>query len=120
MSTRRGDVPDNSHEAWLATLDPEVRLHAEAEIAFYNNEDLWEWETVEDDAWEPDPEGGMGLIVDFEAEEIQLLLEAFGRGTDFASLMKLMLLGRMQVGLHEVINPPLTTISAGASGLAER
>lgn len=113
-------MPDRSHEEWLATLDPDVRLHAEAEIAFYNNEDLWKWETVEDDEWEPDPEGGMGLIVDFEAEEVRLMFEAFGRGADFASMMRQMLLGRIQVGLREVTNTPSTTISAEASGLADR
>ena len=119
MSTRGHDVADSSHESWLATLKPDVRLQVEAEIAFYNNEDLWNLEYVEDDEWEPDPKGGMGLIVDFDAEEVQLMFEAFGRGADFASMMKQMLLGRVEVDSRDIINPTSTAISAGASGLGE-
>ena len=116
-------MADSSHESWLATLKPDVRLHVEAEIAFYDNEDLWDWKYVEDDdddgEWAPGPIGGMGLMVDFDAEDVQLMFEAFGRGADFASMMKQMLLGRVEVDSREIINPTSTAISAGASGLGE-
>lgn len=92
-------MPDDSQRAWLATLDPAVRLQAEAEIAFYDNEDLWEFEEVIDEDWEPNPDSGMGLLVDFNAEDLELLFEGLGRKSDFALLMKTMLLEHVQAGL---------------------
>ncbi len=119
MSSRGDDVPDSAHKAWLATLDPDVRLYAEAEVAFYNNEDLWDWEQVEDDDWESDPNGGMGLMVDFDAEEVQLMFEAYGRSADLASMMKQMLLGRVRLELRESVKRTSETVSAEASRLAD-
>lgn len=92
-------MPDDSQRVWLATLDPAVRLRAEAEIAFYDNEDLWEFEEVIDDDWEPDPEGGIGLLVDFNAEELELIAEGLGRKADLTLLMKEMLLERVRASL---------------------
>ena len=80
-------MADSSHQAWLATLDPEVRLQAEAEVAFYVNEDLWDYEIVDEDS-APAVESGMGLTVSFTAEEVRTILYAFGHESDFAGLMK--------------------------------
>ena len=109
-------MPDSSHQTWLAVLDPEVRLLAEAEIAFYDNEDLWEWEVVDDD-WKPDLKGGMGLIVDFNADEVRVMIEAFGCDADFASMMKEMLIGRLQAGFRNSAGP--TSASAATSGVGD-
>ena len=97
-------MADSAQRAWLETLDPEVRLEAEAEIAFYDNEDLWEFEEVVDDDWKPDPEGGLNLLVGFDAEERRLIFEAFDCQTDFASLMKGMLLERVRTGLSNGVS----------------
>ena len=36
------------NQEWLESLDSDVRAEVEAEIAFYKNEDLWEFEAVDD------------------------------------------------------------------------
>ena len=97
-------MADSAQQAWLDTLDPEVRLEAEAEIAFYDNEDLWDSEVVVDEDWKPDPEGGLNLLVGFDAEELRLIFEAFDCQTDFASLMKGMLLERVRTGLSNGVS----------------
>ena len=105
-------MPDDSQRAWLATLDPAVRLRAEAEIAFYDNEDLWEFEEVIDDDWEPDPESGIGLLVAFNAEELELIADGLGRKADLALLMKEMLLERVRASLTGDAVPVSETASA--------
>lgn len=46
------------HREWLESLEPHVRAEVEAEIAYYKNGDLWEFEEVddEDDGWAPSAE----------------------------------------------------------------
>lgn len=105
-------MPDDSQRAWLATLDPAVRLQAEAEIAFYDNEDLWEFEEVIDDDWEPDPEPGIGSLVAFNAEELELIADGLGRKADLALLMKEMLLERVRASLTGDAVPVSETASA--------
>ena len=46
------------HREWLESLEPHVRAEVEAEIAYYKNGDLWEFEEVDDDDddWAPPAE----------------------------------------------------------------
>jgi hypothetical protein len=46
---------DHEQRAWLESLKPDVRRLVEDEIALYDDEDLWEFEEVEDDDWESSP-----------------------------------------------------------------
>ncbi len=58
QSTLMSEDARTRHREWLESLDPDVRVEVEAEIAFYKNEDLWEFEEVDDndDDWAPPAE----------------------------------------------------------------
>ena len=75
----------DSQKLWLESLDPQVRAEVEAEIADYEDPDNWEIDYDPD--WKPRPEGGMGLIVDFNREEIKTLTKAFGTDTAMFTIM---------------------------------
>ncbi len=51
---------NQEQQAWLEKLKPEVRKVVEAEIAFYDDEELWDFEDVDDDDWESAPWAGAG------------------------------------------------------------
>lgn len=50
---------NQEQQAWLETLKPEARKAVEAEIEFYDDEDLWESEEVDEDDWESSPWTGV-------------------------------------------------------------
>lgn len=49
------NLADDEQQAWLESLKPDVRRLVEAEIALYDDEDIWEFEEVEDGDWESSP-----------------------------------------------------------------
>ena len=57
-------IVNRDQQTWLETLKPETRELVEAEIALYGDEDLWEFEEVDDDDWESSPWTGevSGLV----------------------------------------------------------
>ena len=57
------------HREWLESLDPGVRAEVEAEIAFYKNEDLWEFEEVEDsdEDWPLPAEGDTAALAESDS-----------------------------------------------------
>ena len=84
----------DSRQAWLESLDPRVRAEVEAEIADY--EDPGNAECVEDDDWEPGADFRLEIGVAFTREELALLSEAVGRGSDASAFIKSAALEQMQ------------------------
>ena len=76
----------DSRQTWLDSLAPRVRAEVEAEIADY--EDPNNAEYVEDDDWEPGPDFRLEIGVAFTREELALLAEAVGRGSDASAFIK--------------------------------
>ena len=102
---------DAQQQAWLDTLDPEVRACAAAEIAFYDSEELWEFEEVHvDDDWKPS--GKMGLTVDFSSEEIKTLSKAFGASGKMFEIMHDALMERARAALVERSESDSDTVAA--------
>ena len=89
----------DSRQAWLESLDPRVRAEVEAEIADY--EDPNNAEYVEDDDWEPGADFRLEIGVAFTREELALLSEAVGRGSDASAFIKSAALERVRALLAE-------------------
>lgn len=85
----------DSQQIWLESLSPEVRAEAEADIALYDNPDVEEWTDVEVD-WAAPTNGGMGLTVEFNREEIRTLTRAFGASVEMFEIMHDSLMERAQ------------------------
>ena len=100
----------DSRQTWLESLDPRVRAEVEAEIAFYEDPDNYEY--VEDDDWEPNPNFTTGLTVEFTREEIHLLRKAFDPQIQMFTLMHDMLLERAHAILAERGDPKSNTVAA--------
>ena len=86
--------------AWLDSLDPDVRERAAAEIAYYDDPELWDFIEVDDDDddWDPARPPKLGMVVRFNDRELDLI----NRGLDDRAipLMKKMLLERAQAALQ--------------------
>lgn len=84
----------DSRQAWLESLDPRVRAEVEAEIADYEDPDNAEY--VEEGDWEPGADFRFEIGVAFTREELALLAEAVGRGSDASAFIKSAALEQMQ------------------------
>ena len=89
----------DSRQAWLESLEPRVRAEVEAEIADY--EDPNNAEYVEDDAWEPGADFRFEIGVAFTREELALLSQAVGRGSDASAFIRSAALERVRALLAE-------------------
>ena len=89
----------DSRQAWLKSLDPRVRAEVEAEIADYEDPDNAEY--VEDGDWEPGADFKLEIGVAFTREELALLSEAVGRGSDASAFIKSAAMERVKALLAE-------------------
>ena len=89
----------DSRQAWLESLDPRVRAEVEAEIADYEDPDNAEY--VEDDDWEPGTDFRFEIGVAFTREELALLSDAVGRGSDASAFIKSAALEQVRALLAE-------------------
>ena len=88
-----------AQQAWLESLDPRVRAEVEAEIADYEDPDNAEY--VEGDDWEPGADFRFEIGVAFTREELALLSEAVGRGSDASAFIRSAAMGRVRALLAE-------------------
>ena len=84
----------DARQAWLESLDPRVRAEVEAEIADYE-------EYVEEGDWEPGADFRFEIGVAFTREELALLAEAVGRGSDASAFIKSAAMERVKALLAE-------------------